>query len=88
MKKQTRSILEELNEVGSQRNRDLLVENRGVSLIESASNLIKLIKETYNPELALELEKRFINAIRTGDKGKYTRGCRKLKENKKPVVIE
>ena len=86
MKKHTRSILEELNEVGSQRNRDLLVEHRGVSLIESAVNLVKLIKETYSEDLALELEKRFFNAIRSGDKSKYIRGCRKLKENKKPIV--
>ena len=88
MKKHTRSLLEELNSIGSARNKDLLIENRGVSLISSCVNLINLIKETYDAETAAELEKRFLNSIRTNDQRKYLRGCRKITESKKSSLTD
>ena len=37
----------------------------------------------YSDEEALELERRFINSIRTGDAKKFRRGISKIKESKK-----
>jgi hypothetical protein len=83
MKRRTRSILEELNSLGNTRNTDLLIENRGASIIESAINLLTLVKQQYNEEEAGELERRFLNAVRTGDARKYTRGIHKIQESRK-----
>ena len=83
MKKSTRSILEELNEISLIRNKDYLIENKGTNLISSAINLLKLIKENYDIETATELERRFINAIRSRDGDKFKRGMSKVHESRK-----
>lgn len=82
MRKSTRSILQELSDLGVSRDKNLVIEARGTNLIQSAVNLLTLIKENYDIETATELERRFINAIRTGDSAKFTRGIKKLQENK------
>jgi hypothetical protein len=71
MKKSTRSILQELSDIGINRNKDYVIDSRGSNLIESAINLILLIHENYDYETAADLEKRFINAIRSNDIMKY-----------------
>lgn len=83
MKKTTRSILQELSDIGVSRNKDHVIDSRGSNLIESAINLITLIHENYDYETAADLEKRFINAIRTSDIAKFKRGIRKVIEVKR-----
>lgn len=80
MKKRTRSILEELSSLGHSRNTELLIENKGQNIIESAVNLLNLVKQQFNEEEAQELERRFLNAIRTGDPRKFKRGVQKVQE--------
>jgi hypothetical protein len=82
MRKSTRSILQELSDVGLSRNTDLIVESRGTNIIESAVNLIKLIRENYDLETAAELERRFINSIKSNDPSKFKRGVKRIQENK------
>jgi len=82
MRKSTRSILQELNDLGVNRNKDLVIESRGTNLIESAINLLTLIKENYDLETAAELERRFLNAIRTAEPAKFRRGIKKIKEDR------
>lgn len=82
MKKKTRSILEELSNLGNNKNTDELIETRGNNLIESAVNLINLVRNEYNEEIALDLEKRFVNAIRTQDPRKFKRGIKKVIESR------
>ncbi len=82
MRKSTRSILQELSDVGLSRNTDLIVESRGTNIIESAVNLIKLIRENYDIETAAEVERRFINSIKSSDPSKFKRGVKKIQENK------
>jgi hypothetical protein len=82
MRKSTRSILQELSDLGVSQNKDLVIEARGSNLIQSAVNLLTLIRENYDIETATELERRFINAIRTGDTAKFTRGIKKIQESK------
>jgi len=83
MKKSTRSILEELNEISLIHNKDHLIETKGINLIASAANLLKLIKEHYDVETAGVLERRFINAIRSSDSDKFKRGMNKVHESRK-----
>jgi hypothetical protein len=82
MKKSTRSILQELSDLSVNRNKDSVIESRGSNLIESAINLLGLIRENYDLEAAAELERRFINAIRTAEPAKFKRGIKKIQESR------
>jgi len=82
MKKRTRSILQELNTVGRSRNSDYLIETTANNIIESAINLLNRIAESYDDATASELERRFLNSIRTGDPRKFKRAITKIIESK------
>ena len=82
MKRQTRSILQELETIAVSKDRQHIVESRGQHIIESAVNLINTIRETYDEETAGELERRLINSIKGQDPKKFQRGVRKANENK------
>lgn len=83
MKLKTRSILQELNDIAAVRNKDSLYETRAVNIINSAINLIESLKSHYGPEESDELERRLINAIKGRDSAKFTRGIKKITENRK-----
>ena len=82
MRKGTRSILQELNDIGINRDTDLIIESRGSNIIQSAINLLELVKEHYDIETAAELERRFINSIKGSDPSKFKRGIKRIQENK------
>jgi hypothetical protein len=82
MRKRTRSILEELSNLGRAKDNDLLIETTGSNIIESAINLLNRVSNTYDAETAGELERRFINAIKSGDPRKFKRGIQKVIESK------
>jgi len=82
MKKHTRSILEELNNLGLNRDNDRLIETTANNIINSSINLINSINKTYDAETAGELERRFLNSIKSGDPRKFKRGIEKIIENK------
>jgi predicted metal-dependent peptidase len=82
VKKQTRSILQELNNLGNRKDNDFLIESSANNIIESAINLMNRINRTYDPAIASELERRFINAIKGGDPRKFQRGIQKVIESK------
>lgn len=82
MKRATRSLLEELNSISERKNGEAIVEARATHVINSAINLLNLIKENFDPEQAYELERRMINSIKTGDSSKFTRSIRRLRDNK------
>ena len=82
MRKSTRSILQELNDVSLSRDTELVVESRGSNIIQSAINLLNLIRENYDVETAAELERRFINSIKASDPTKFKRGIKRIQENK------
>ena len=82
MKTSTRSILQELSDLSVNRNKDAVIESRGANIIQSAINLMNLVKETYDPVTAGELERRFINSIKGADSSKFTRGFKKIQESK------
>ena len=82
MKRKTRSLLEELNAVSIKRDHEALIESRAAHVIDSAINLIQLIKEQFDTESAYELERRLLNSIKAADPAKFTRGIRKLRDSK------
>jgi hypothetical protein len=82
MRKSTRSILQELNEVGLTRNTDLVIESRGSNIIQSAINLLDMIRENYDAETAAEMERRFLNSIKAADVSKFKRGIKRIQESK------
>lgn len=82
MKKRTRSILEELNEVHGRRDNDLLIDTTANNIIESAINLLSRVHSLYDVDTASELERRFLNSIKNGDPRKFQRSMQKIKENK------
>lgn len=82
MRKSTRSILQELSDIGLNRDTDAIIESRASNVIQSAINLIELIRENYDIETAAELERRFINSIKGSDPNKFKRGIKKIQESK------
>ena len=82
MKKHTRSILEELNNLGLNRDNDLMIEATANNIIKSGINLINTINKNYDATTAGVLERRFLNSIKSGDPRKFKRGIEKIIENK------
>lgn len=83
MKQQTRSILQELNDIADVRNTEALIESRAMNVITSAINLLESIHKHYDAETAGELERRLVNSIKGSDPSKFTRGIRKISEARK-----
>jgi hypothetical protein len=83
MKKRTRSILEELTHISTRRDEDLMIDSTGANIIESAINLLNRIGRNYDETTAGELERRFVNSIKSGDPRKFKRGMQKIIESKK-----
>ena len=83
MKKRTRSILEELNSLTETRNADRMIESTANNIIESAINLLSRIHSTYDVDTAGELERRFINSIKSNDPRKFKRSMGRIIESKK-----
>lgn len=82
--KKARSILEELNQISVDRDRNHVVSNRGEHVINSAINLIEQIEANYNEQTAKDLTNRLINSIRGKDVNKFSRGIKKvIKEDQK-----
>lgn len=82
MKRATRSLLEELNSISERKNGEAIIEARATHVINSAINLLALIKENFDPEEAYELERRLLNSIKGSDASKFTRSIRRLRDNK------
>ncbi len=81
MKRRTRSILDEITNIVPENDRNSIIESRALHIITSAVNLINLIRETYDPETAGELERRLLNSIRGQDSSKFMRGIRRTDRN-------
>jgi len=77
-----RSILDELDALSNTKDKENIVESRAMHVISGAINLIEFIRENYDPDTALELERRLINSIRGQDSKKFSRAVKKIKESK------
>lgn len=72
MKKRTRSIFEELTLYSNKENNNHLIETTSLNIIESAINILSKIEEDH-PDQAENLQRKFVNAIRTKDPSKFKR---------------
>ncbi len=85
MHKKTRSILEELDalytEKHADRDRRYVIESRASNVLASAIRLVEQIEESYPPEDAENLIRKLLNAIRNKDSGKFIRTVRKTDAN-------
>jgi 4-hydroxy-3-methylbut-2-en-1-yl diphosphate synthase IspG/GcpE len=82
LKRATRSLLEELNSIADKKHSEAVIETRAAHVIDSAINLLNLIKEQYTPDEAYELERRLINSIKGSDPNKFVRSIRRLRDSK------
>jgi hypothetical protein len=82
MQKHTRSLLEELEAVGQNRDTKHVIESRAHNIITSAINLLEMISKTYDSEKALVLEKKLLSAIKARDQGRFSKSLRKNDETK------
>ena len=74
----SRSILQELNQISIDRDRNHVVENRGEHVIRSAINLLEHIDRYYDEETAKDLANRLVNSIKGRDSTKFSRGIKKV----------
>jgi len=81
MQKKTRSLLEELDSLYTERDQRHVIENRAANIITSAIRLLEQIDSSYTPEQADNLQRKLINAIRLRDPGKFTRTVRRTDAN-------
>lgn len=81
MQKKTKSILEELEQIYTERHqsndRRYFIESRASNVIGSAIRLVQQIEESYSPEQAENLVRKLLNAIRDKDVTKFTRTVRR-----------
>ena len=81
MQKKTRSLLEELQSMGNNRDINHVIESRASNIITSAINLIELMQRNYSPEKAELLEKKLLSAIKSKDQTRFAKSLRKKHEN-------
>lgn len=82
MKRQTRSILDEISNIIPRSDIHSVVESKATQVIASVTNLIQLIESSYPEPQRSELLKRLFNSIKTGDERKFQRGIKAIKESK------
>ena len=77
MQKQTRSLLQELEALGNNRDTSHIIESRAHNIIASAINLVELINKHYPEEQAQILERKLLSAIKSKDQQRFSKSLRK-----------
>lgn len=80
MQRKTRSLLEELEALGNNRDSAHVIESRAHNIITSAINLLEMINKHYEPEKAQILEKKLLSAIKSRDQTRFSKSLRKKDE--------
>jgi hypothetical protein len=83
MKKATKSILQELNSFATHRDVELVIESRALHVINGAINILEMVRENFDADTALDLERRLLNSIKGNDPDKFRRGIKKIQEQKR-----
>jgi hypothetical protein len=81
MQRKTRSLLEELEAIGNNRDTSHVVESRAHNIITSAINLLEMINKHYGEEKAQILEKKLLSAIKARDQSRFSKSLRKKDES-------
>lgn len=77
--RRSRSILEEISSYVPLKNKEDLIEARAQHIIVSAINLLESIDESFSPDEAEALKKRFVSSIRGSDPNRFTRMVNRIK---------
>jgi hypothetical protein len=77
MQRKTRSLLEELESIGQNRDTNHIIESRAHNIITSAINLLEMINRHYDPEKAQVLERKLLSAIKARDQGRFSKSIQK-----------
>lgn len=77
MQKKTRSLLEELEALGNNRDTKHIIESRAHNIITSAINLLEMINKHYDSEKAVVLEKKLLSAIKARDQSRFSKSINK-----------
>lgn len=77
MQTKTRSLLEELEAIGNNRDISHVIESRAHNIITSAINLIEMINKHYNKEVSEGLERKLLSAIKGRDQDRFAKSLRK-----------
>lgn len=77
MEKKTRSLLEELEAIGNNRDMSHIIESRAHNIITSAIHLIELINRHYATDKAKILEKKLLSAIKSKDQDRFSKSIKK-----------
>jgi len=77
MQRNTRSLLQELEAIGNNRDKTHVIESRAHNIITSAINLLEMINKNYTVEQAQVLERKLLSAIKARDQGKFSKSLRK-----------
>ena len=86
MRKQTKSILEEITNIVPQRDKESFVENKAINVIASTKYLVEYIQENFNQDQSDDFLKRLFNSVKTGDESKFRRGIKQIKESKHGTI--
>lgn len=79
VQRKTRKLLEELDSIAIEKDRVHLIESRAEHLIASATNLIDMIRNSYDNQIAEDMERKLLLAIKRQDSTKFTNGLKRLK---------
>ena len=80
MQKKTRSLLEELESIGNNRDMSHVIESRAHNIITSAINLIELINRHYDGEKAQILERKLLSAIKSKDQNRFSKSIKRTND--------
>ena len=80
MKRNTKSLLEELESIAENRDTKHIVESRGNNVIASAIHLLEVIERNFSAEQAAILEKKLLIAIKNRDASKFSRSIKRSQE--------
>lgn len=79
MTPKTRHLLHEIANIMPAKDRSVIIESRATHVINSAINVINLIKENYSPEEAEQLERKLLVAIKMQNPKKFSNSLDKMK---------
>lgn len=77
MQKRTKSLLEELQVIGNNRDIHHVIESRANNIITSAINLIDLMNRHYDKDKAELLERKLLSAIKGKDQERFSKSIKK-----------
>jgi hypothetical protein len=79
MKKRTRSLLEEINDLAPTKDKVNILESRGANAISAIINIMEMVDRTYDEETAQDIQKRIFLSIKNRDPERFNRGIKKLR---------